>query len=356
MQIDHVHFYVEDLGHWQDWFDRCLGFQVVQAALPRDSVTYSATVIAGTIRLQLSQPSSSNCPVADYLAQHPPGVADLAFRVSNIEAILCQATQLKAKIWRSLTWIVDQTGPYKTACIQGWGALRHTLIERSPLDTTWGDGAMIDTPDWLGIDHVVLNVERGDLERAVSWYERLFGFQRRQNFAIQTSHSALCSQVLFHPKSGFQLPINEPASASSQIQEFLDWNRGPGIQHIALRVSQILPLIARLRQNGIAFLPVPKNYYSQLGQRRGFALEASEQEAIAQQEVLVDWRLDCPDALLLQAFTQPIFEQPTFFFELIERRTCLSSQRLAEGFGEGNFRALFEAIEREQIKRGSLKG
>jgi len=356
MQIDHVHFYVEEVRHWQDWFTQRLGFQVVQANLLPDSLPDSPTVIAGSIRFQLSQPQSADDPVARYLSQHPPGIADLAFRVTNIEAILHQAAQLQAKIWRPLEWMVDQAGPYKTACIQGWGDLHHTLIERVPRDTALGAGAGTEAADWLGIDHVVLNVERGDLERALHWYEQLFGFQRRQNFAIQTARSALCSRVLYHPSSGLQMPINEPASASSQIQEFLDWNRGPGIQHIALRVRQILPLIARLRQNGIAFLPVPNSYYSQLGQRPGLAMDASEQAAIAQQEVLVDWRLDCPEALLLQAFTQPIFEQPTFFFELIERRTCLSSQQLAEGFGEGNFRALFEAIEREQIKRGSLKG
>lgn len=349
MQIDHVHFYAENAQHWRSWFVEKWGLQAVFPGAPS-----STAVQAGSIRFQISEPSSFSCPVARYLARHPAGVADLAFRVADLEAVLRQAAALKAIILQPVHWRSDpfsQSGGYKAACIQGWGDLQHTLIQQDPVDAI----SKTSTRDWLGIDHIVLNVKQGDLEQALSWYERLFGFQRCQNFAIQTAYSALCSQVLRHP-SGLQMPINEPASASSQIQEFLDWNRGSGIQHMALRVGQILPLIARLRQNGIVFLPVPASYYSQLGQRPGFELKPSEHQAIAEQEVLVDWRLGYPEALLLQAFTQPIFEQPTFFFELIERRICPVSQQLAAGFGEGNFQALFEAIEREQIKRGSLSG
>ncbi|MBW4464138.1 MAG: 4-hydroxyphenylpyruvate dioxygenase [Pegethrix bostrychoides GSE-TBD4-15B] len=358
MQIDHIHFYAEDAQRWQTWFTQKWGLQTVQqvdclADSPAAPATPSAVVEAGAVRLKFSAPSSENCPVSRYLDQHPAGVADLAFCVTSLEAFLRRAVQLKAEILQPVYWGRDAFGSFRAACIRGWGDLRHTLIERSQPQ---GIDRAAATTDWLGIDHVVLNVEQGSLGQAVCWYEQLFGFQRCQNFAIQTAYSALCSQVLRHPDSGFQMPINEPASASSQIQEFLDWNRGSGIQHIALRVRQILPLIEQMRQNGIAFLTVPSSYYEQLAQRPGLALTASEQAAVAQQEVLVDWRLDGSEALLLQAFTQPIFEQPTFFFELIERRRCPISQRFAEGFGEGNFQALFEAIEREQIKRGGLPG
>ena len=360
MQIDHVHFYAETAQHWRSWFVEKWGLQAVFPGALSSMSSSTAAVKAGTVRFQISEPSSIDCPVTQYLARHPAGVADLAFRVADIKAVLRQAAALKATILQPLYWRADpfdQARVRRAACIRGWGDLQHTLIEQDPLDLALGltTGSTGPSLDWQDIDHVVLNVERGDLEQALSWYEQLFGFQRCQNFAIQTAHSALCSQVLRHP-SGLQMPINEPASAGSQIQEFLDWNRGPGIQHMALRVGQILPLIARLRQNGIAFLPVPASYYSQLSQRPGFGLKPSEHQAIAEQEVLVDWRLGYPDALLLQAFTQPIFEQPTFFFELIERRICPVSQQLAAGFGEGNFQALFEAIEREQIKRGSLSG
>jgi 4-hydroxyphenylpyruvate dioxygenase len=210
----------------------------------------------------------------------------------------------------------------------------------------------------IGIDHAVLNVEAGDLPRAIAQYTQAFGFRAQQKFDIHTPRSALTSQVLSHPQGSAQFPINEPASATSQIQEFLDHNRGPGIQHIALQTGSILTTVTQLRQQGLACLQVPFAYYEQLRTRPGYALTTEQWRAIAQQQVLVDWQLDAsPPALLLQIFTQPIFAEPTFFFEIIERQqvTVDHQTRIAEGFGEGNFRALFEAIEREQIKRGSLK-
>ena len=136
--------------------------------------------------------------------------------------------------------------------------------------------------------------------------------------------------------------------SNSQIQEFLDINRGAGIQHIALRTSNLKSAIAQFRARGLSLLSVPESYYTELKKRPGLPLSSQELAAIAQQEILVDWKEDAQNAVLLQIFTQPIFEQPTFFFEFIERRSQ------AQGFGEGNFRALFEAIESEQIKRGNL--
>jgi 4-hydroxyphenylpyruvate dioxygenase len=153
---------------------------------------------------------------------------------------------------------------------------------------------------------------------------------------------------MLHPDGWVKLPINQPTSANSQIQEFLEVNRGPGVQHIALQTPNIVDAIAYLRQRGLPFLQVPRTYYTQLLHRQGLQLSEAEIQEIAAQQILVDWEENSPEALLLQIFTQPIFEQPTFFFELIERRLQ------ARGFGEGNFRALFEAIEREQMKRGSL--
>jgi 4-hydroxyphenylpyruvate dioxygenase len=195
----------------------------------------------------------------------------------------------------------------------------------------------------------------GDLERAVAWYENILDFKPQQVFKIKTDRSALHSQVMVSRNGNVQLPINEPASRNSQIQEFLDVNRGPGIQHIALRTTNLVSAIAKFRASGLSLLSVPQSYYTQLKQRPKFPLSDIEIAAIAQQEILVDWQEYTPldgrnnAPLLLQIFTQPIFEQPTFFFEFIERRFQ------AQGFGEGNFRALFEAIESEQIKRGSLQ-
>lgn len=352
MNIDHVHFYVEDAWQWQKWLGQKFGFRVINCCPSPDSVTL--IVGTATIQFRLSSPLSAASPVADYLRLHPPGVADLGFRVENLAATVQQATQSGAKLLQPIQTQTIDGRVQKCARIQGWGDLQHTLIEREaePVNLPSADALK----DWIGIDHVVLNVAKGDLDHAIDWYEKVLGLQRRQSFAIQTEYSALCSQVLTHPTGSVQFPINQPASSSSQIQEFLDVNRGAGIQHIALRTAAILPTVARLRQQGVRFLPVPEHYYQQLRQRSGFNL-MTEWQAIAQQEVLVDWQPQTPQAVLLQAFTQPIFEQPTFFFEIIERRSYQMEQgiKVAEGFGEGNFRALFEAIEREQIKRGSLK-
>lgn len=370
MQIDHVHFYVADAQQWQDWFVRVLGFHPVSWERTPDHV--SAIVQSHAICCRLSSPIADTSPVADYLRRHPAGVADIAFRVSDLTPIVQRASRVGAKLLEPVRVIERQGCLWQTACIQGWGDLQHTLV--APYSDNLGSDHWVGDPnefsvepptangdspdqaslDLLAIDHVVLNVGAGDLEAAVAWYETLFGFQPQQSFAIRTDRSALCSRVL--TSGAVQFPINEPASERSQIQEFLDLNRGAGIQHIALRCRHIVPTVAQLRHRGLGFLAVPQEYYRQLRQRPGFRMTHAEQRAIAEQEILVDWQPSTPQAFLLQTFTQPIFDQPTFFFEIIERRSGWINQeyRLAQGFGEGNFRALFEAIEREQIKRGSL--
>jgi 4-hydroxyphenylpyruvate dioxygenase len=368
MNIDHVHFYVEDAQQWQRWFVDQLGFELISTQMSSHSLTH--VVGKQAVCFLISSPRAEESLVARYLRQHPAGVADLAFQVVNLEATVERAVARGAILLQPIQSTQTQAGWQQSAQVQGWGDLRHTLIEHPvehpalpPLPNLLkkidcSNHPIVETPpEFVSIDHVVLNVAQGDLQRALSWYETLFGFQRRQNFAIQTEHSALCSQVLTHPNGLVQFPINEPASAGSQIQEFLDLNRGPGIQHIALRTQGIVSLMGQLRQQGIGFLSVPATYYEQLCDRPGFPLSLAEWQAIFRQQVLVDWQPENPQALLLQAFTQPIFKQPTFFFELIERRSYRvnQQQRIAEGFGEGNFRALFEAIEREQMKRGSLK-
>ncbi|NEQ12157.1 MAG: 4-hydroxyphenylpyruvate dioxygenase, partial [Moorea sp. SIO4E2] len=256
-----------------------------------------------------------------------------------------------------------------------WGSLVHTLVERDgicdesffPAQLNWiTQGAHSKLPSlniagnqvnnnpqtmFTSIDHVVLNVAAGDLGRAVNWYQQVLRFCPQQMFSIQTQQSGLYSQVMVDPTGQVQLPINEPTSANSQIQEFLDVNGGPGIQHIALGTSNILQAIAQLRSRGLPFIEVPPSYYSQWWETHcgsNFLLPKAEWEEIATRQILVDYQEEFPQALLLQTFTQPIFGKPTFFFEVIERRFQ------AKGFGEGNFRALFEAIEREQNKRGRL--
>jgi 4-hydroxyphenylpyruvate dioxygenase len=362
MNIDHVHFYVEDAEAWRRWFVQVLGFQ----GCDRWSRwhTHTEVVKSGDIVVWLSAPLTPESVVAQYLQRHPAGVADVAFRVANLETALNRARAIGATILtptdipsQLLAVGAPNSSSAKLAQVQGWGDLKHTLIEASDRLYSLGAAApsACKTP-FKAIDHIVLNVGVGELEAALTYYEELFGFQRQQNFSIRTDRSALCSQVLAHPNSLVQLPINEPASPSSQIQEFLDLNRGPGIQHIALQTPEILHTIAELRQRGLSFLSVPSDYYHQLRQRAGFSLSDWEWQTVMAQELLVDWQPNNPEALLLQTFTQPIFRLPTFFFELIERRLYWTNNQYqpTQGFGEGNFQALFEAIEREQMKRGKL--
>lgn len=387
MKIDRVHFYVEDARAWRNWFIYKLGFQAV--ANSSNSHTYTEVIKHGPIYFVLSSPLTPLSPVAQFLHQHPPGVADVTFCVEDVEAVMQQAIAYGVEVLQPIQYQQD----YKWARIAAWGSLSHTLVERqsdkeelgelalphavgirgqkgdkedkedmwtqigggmenSPCPRVSPSGCLLPllpaTPTFTGIDHIVLNVAAGDLEHAVAWYENVLGFRSQQTFKIQTDRSALHSQVMVSRNSCVQFPINQPASPTSQIQEFLNVNQGPGIQHIALQTPNIVQAIARVRSFGVSFLCVPTSYYAQLEKRQGLPLSVPELEKIAQEQILVDWQGTHPNALLLQTFTQPIFAQPTFFFEIIERRFQ------AAGFGEGNFRALFEAIEREQIKRGNL--
>ncbi|NET02582.1 MAG: 4-hydroxyphenylpyruvate dioxygenase [Sphaerospermopsis sp. SIO1G2] len=350
MQIDHVHFYVEDAQGWRNWFVKCLGFQAVNnSCFPtfgnQENLFHTCTEVVknGNIYFLLSSPLLSTSPVAEFLRYHPPGVADIAFAVTDVEAAIRKAKLHGAKILQP----IRDSGTYKYSKVATWGRLTHTLIERNveniPVYSTNHDG-------FTAIDHIVLNVPVGDLQTAVNWYSSVFDFQPQQKFDIHTGRSGLHSQVMISAERNVQIPINEPSSPNSQIQEFLDINRGAGIQHIALRTANIVKAIAQFREAGVCFLSVPNNYYSELQKRLNLPLSPSELQAIAQQEILIDSQEnESLEALLLQIFTQPIFNQPTFFFEFIERRFH------ASGFGEGNFKTLFAAIENEQVKRGFLR-
>lgn len=360
MDIDHVHFYVNDAERSRNWFTDKMGFQLVASGT---GTARTEVVRSGPVYFVLSSPLADG-PIAEFLRNHPPGVVDLAFRVRDVEAVMAQAIDRGAKCQSMQS--VQAQGSLKWGAIAGWGSLRHTLLQRSGLtpllpQSELGIEAPLVSEDLHGsahmsesgfafaeIDHAVLNVEHQDLQPAVAWYQKVLGFQPSRTFEIQTNYSGLRSEVMVHPEGSAQLPINEPASPNSQIQEFLDVNQGPGIQHIALQTVNIFQAIAQLRQRGLSLLEVPGSYYAQLQQRfKAFQGEINWQ-AVETHQVLVDWQAQLPQAVLLQTFTQPIFKQPTFFLELIERRLQ------AQGFGEGNFLALFEAIEREQVKRGSL--
>ena len=342
LQIDHVHFYVENAHRWRDWFVNNLGFEtVLHQGISFDLINHkklpdtdTQVVRSGSVCFLISSPLLETSPVADFLCHHPPGVADVAFRVENIETFTARVINYDAIVLQP----IQKTQSGKYCQIKGWGNLNHSLIElpREPI---------IEKDNFLDIDHVVLNVESGDLIKAAQWYENILEFKPQQSFNIHTGISGLNSQVMISGNGKVKFPINQPTSNNSQIQEFLYFNRGSGVQHIALGTKNIVQAIARFRAAGVTFLSIPQSYYSQLHQRFQSVLSPSEFQAIAQQEILVDSQ-DSTNGLLLQIFTQPIFNEPTFFLEFIERRSHPS------GFGEGNFRALFTAMENEQIKRG----
>ncbi|WP_008309803.1 4-hydroxyphenylpyruvate dioxygenase family protein [Leptolyngbya sp. PCC 6406] len=379
MDIDHLHLYVEDAGRWRDWFLNTLDF----VPMPRGPgiVLPTLGVQGAGIRILLSEPNPRQPEVATYLRHYSSGVGDVAFRVPDVQRALATATQAGAVMTAPLQRFAQG---YRCQ-VQGWGSLRHTLVEYvapplAPAPTEVRTAVIEQTGrqdpgpplpsdltplaaeigtwkiPWQSIDHVVLNVPDGELMATADWYEHCFGFQRQQSFAIATAQSSLRSLVLRHPQGSATLPINEPASANSQIQEFLDHHGGPGIQHAALKTRNLVRTVAALRQRGLSFLPVPATYHEGLRDRADFWAEAGDWRAIAEQQILVDWVPQAPKARLLQTFSDPLFDQPTFFLELIERQIHWEgqTQQQARGFGEGNFQALFEAIERQQQQRGSL--
>lgn len=362
MYVDYVHFYVEDAKKWRNWFVNVMGFQVIASGEDFHTLTevvgHKGNQDNSSIVFVLSSPLTALSPVTKFLQNHPSGVVDIAFSVDNLEKMIHHDTN----IFEPIEERVSSQGRVKWSQIQNSANLKHTLIERQGktpiipyLNLTEITFIPTQKSHFNKIDHLVLNVASGELEKTANWYEKVLGFEKKQSFMIQTEQSGLYSQVMVHPKSGVQIPINEPSSPNSQIQEFLELNRGSGIQHIALQTSQIVKLTQLLRLAGLYFLKVPNNYYEQISHKiHKNILEDLELQDLIKQEILIDLEIDHQlkgfkmSPLLLQIFTQPIFEKPTFFFELIERRDQ------AKGFGEGNFRALFEAIEREQLKRGNL--
>ncbi|PZV13640.1 MAG: 4-hydroxyphenylpyruvate dioxygenase [Leptolyngbya sp.] len=375
MNVDHVCFCVEDAKALSNWFVNHLKFQAIASGIWQDTVI--EVLNSGSIYFLLCSPLTHDSAAAQFLDKHPPGVSNIAFRVPKIESAIAQAASQDVQLLQPLHTEQQSAGVLKWAEIPAWGNLTHTFIERRGITSLLLQLAssdnlhsiqiesgkpstvkkITDPIQFLGIDHIVLNVAKGELDSAVRWYEKVLGLQPNQKFAIQTDYSGLCSQVMRHPSGNVQIPINEPSSANSQIQEFLTINRGSGIQHIALETVDLIDAIAHLRQAGLPLISIPASYYTQIQAQAECPLPEAVLNRLASQQILVDWQPNAEiPAALLQIFTQPIFTQPTFFFELIERQPYLIPEKLqrAQGFGEGNFQALFEAIEREQIKRGNL--
>lgn len=351
MKIDHVHFYTKNAATTKNWFIHNLGFQAIGNWINHH--TQTEFIALNDIHFAISSPLKPTSPVAKYLKTHPEGIGDVAFRVKNLAAILKRSRQLGIKIIQDLQ--KSQTVPCQFAQITGWQNLQHTLIEATNEDDCEYDYCLAKAPqlsqnnspalksNLSQIDHVVLNVAQGKLEPAVALYQNLFNFQVQQSFQITTDSSGLTSQALIDETGKVQFNINQPTSDNSQIQEFIDFNGGSGIQHLALRSPNLIAEVAQLRLGDLEFLTIPQAYYQNLNPL--LPLSSREKAAIIQQQILVDGNETTPQSLLMQIFTKPIFEQPTFFLEFIERRYA------AQGFGQGNFQALFEAVEKQSKHR-----
>lgn len=355
MDFEYLHLFVNNAEVWRDWFVNTLNFCPISNHSLREFSDQA--VRHDRVLILLSSAGSGRAEVQQFLQRYSEGVGDVAFRVRDLDAIAHRLHSLGERLSQPIRSLKTAAGNLRWCRIKGWGSLSHTLIERSEPLATLAAAAPSHSPAWLNIDHTVLNVPMGELVPAATWYEKCLGFVPEQKFVIETPRSGLRSIVLKHPDGDATLPINEPTSGNSQVQEFITQHHGAGIQHAALKTASLVQSIAKLRQRGLHFLSVPRSYYAQLRERTGFWRDAGDWEAIAQQQILVDWPPTEPRTRLLQTFTQPLFDRPTFFWEFIERqaRETPSGLQQADGFGEGNFQALFEAIEREQQLRGSLE-
>ncbi|GHO81812.1 4-hydroxyphenylpyruvate dioxygenase [Ktedonobacter sp. SOSP1-85] len=356
--FDYIEMYVGDARHTSYYFSQAWGFvPVAYAGLEtgvRDHTSY--VLEQGNIRLVITAPLSPEGEIAEHVHLHGDGVKDVAFRVENAERAYREATSRGAQGVLEPTERRDSYGSVKLAAIKTYGDTIHTFVERQdykgvflpgfkPLESNQPRRAR---PAGLaGIDHVVGNVELGKMNEWVSFYERIMGFTQMIHFddrQISTEYSALMSKVMQNGSGRIKLPINEPAQGrkKSQIEEYLDFYRSPGVQHLALITDDIVSTVRNLTERGVEFLRTPQSYYEDVLDRVGHIDEDLQQ--LAELGILIDHD---EEGYLLQIFSKPVVTRPTIFFEIIQRKG-------ARGFGEGNFKALFEALEREQELRGNL--
>jgi 4-hydroxyphenylpyruvate dioxygenase len=300
----------------------------------------------------LTTPLDSGGVMAQHIATHGDAVRDIAFLVDDADLAFAEAVRRGARPASEPYERRDACGSVRQAAIHTYGDTLHSFLSYRDYHGPFLPGfttreAPANPVGILRIDHIVGNVELGKMNEWAEWYGRVLGFKRFISFDdndISTEYSALMSIVMSDDSFSIKFPINEPAEGrkKSQIQEYLDFHHGPGVQHIALLTRDIVDTVTRLRRNGVEFLSVPDTYYEQLPARVGEVKETIA--ALHPLGVLVDRD---EDGYLLQIFTQPVEDRPTMFFELIQREG-------SRGFGKGNFKALFESIEREQALRGNL--
>ncbi|MBB3083763.1 4-hydroxyphenylpyruvate dioxygenase [Geodermatophilus sabuli] len=344
------------------FFQSAFGMELVAYSGPetgnRDSRAY--VLRSGAARFVVTGAWSPDSPLADHHRRHGDGIADIALTVPDVDRCVTHAAAQGATVLEAPHDVSDEHGTVRLAAIATYGDTRHTLVDRSRYTGPYLPGYVARTSShqrrpgaprrlFQAIDHVVGNVELGAMDRWVEFYRRVMGFTDMAEFIgedIATDYSALMSKVVANGNHRVKFPLNEPAAGRkrSQIDEYLEFYGGPGAQHVALATGDILATVDAMVAEGVEFLPTPDSYYEDPELRARIGTVRVPVEELQRRGILVDRD---EDGYLLQVFTRPTGDRPTVFFELIERHGSL-------GFGKGNFKALFEAIEREQERRGNL--
>ena len=358
---DYVEFYVGNAKQAAHFYKTAFGFQSLAykglETGSKDEVSY--VLQQGKIRLVLTTPLNSKSAINDHLRTHGDGVKVIALWVDDARKAYEETTKRGAKSYFEPKIQSDEFGQIISSGIYTYGETVHVFVERKNYEGVFFPGYVAMESDYNPpsaglkfIDHIVGNVGWGEMDTWVNWYEEVMGFVNFLSFddkQIHTEYSALMSKVMSNGNGRIKFPINEPAEAEkrSQIEEYLDFYEGCGVQHLAVATDDIIATVKHLRTNGVEFLPPPPQaYYDAIPKRLGKHMKLMKEDISKLQEfsVLVDAD---EEVYLLQIFTKPLQDRPTLFFEIIQRMG-------AKGFGAGNFKALFESIEREQANRGTL--
>jgi 4-hydroxyphenylpyruvate dioxygenase len=354
---DHLHFYVGNARQAAHYYATAFGFNIAAYAGPETGLADRASylLVQNDLRFVMTSALHPEGPIAAHVAAHGDGVRDIALRVPNARTAFAAAVAGGARPIAAPEERSDQFGTAVLATIGSYGDTVHTFVERERYAGPFlpgfvaqsGSARARQAPALRAIDHCVGNVDWNEMDRWCEYYAKAFGFTPLVSFDdtdISTEFTALRSKVMSDARRQVKFPINEPAKGlkRSQIEEFLDFYGGAGVQHVAIATDDIVSAVRALRANGVEFLETPGSYYDMLESRVGRIDEATD--VLRELSILVD-RDDL--GYMLQIFTKPLQDRPTLFFEIIQRRGSLS-------FGKGNFKALFVAIEDEQAKRGNL--
>ncbi|MDA0317507.1 MAG: 4-hydroxyphenylpyruvate dioxygenase [Bacteroidetes bacterium] len=358
---DFVEFYVGNAKQAAHFYKTAFGFQSLAykglETGSKDEVSY--VLQQGKIKLVLTTPLNSKSPINDHLRKHGDGVKVIALWVEDAHKAYEETTKRGAKSYYEPKVHRDKYGEIVTSGIYTYGETVHVFVERKNYNGVFFPGYVAWKSDYNPpsaglkyIDHMVGNVGWGEMDIWVKWYEEVMGFVNFLSFddkQIHTEYSALMSKVMSNGNGRIKFPINEPAKAEkrSQIEEYLDFYEDCGVQHLAVATDDIIATVRQLRANGVEFLPPPpQTYYDAIPKRLGSHMELMKEDISVLRELSILVDAD-EEGYLLQIFTKPVEDRPTLFFEIIQRMG-------AKGFGAGNFKALFESIEREQANRGTL--